>query len=689
VRFTTRVGAAVVAVTVALVVTAAFPIASQSTEGSSVRILFDLGDGTYLWSVMSVPDFTAPNASWAATLEGAAQHGLPIEWGWFDCCGVAVFDVGNRDPPAGFVGLYLWNATVGAWEFAPTGISGLVLRPGDSIAWYNAAFDGVTFEGRFPVPSPDDPSPAVAFRGNAANRAASLSEAPNGNQVLWDRNLGVPEIGSTPAVAFGRIYVTTLDGLFALDADSGQVLWTNPDVRGFSSPAVFDGSVVVGSSDGRVYRVAASDGTERWNSTLLSETTFSGITSSPKVWFDWAFVGTFNESGGPGEVVGLWASNGTVAWRHATQSVHFSSPAIVDGTLYIGITGRYNRATQITFDPPYGVLALDARTGTETWFFPTGGPVAASPVVDGPRVLAPAKDGVVYAIDRATGEEVWRMGVGAGVSSPAVADGRLFVGGGAFDAPGRVVAMNSTTGDVEWSFEPNGPVQASVTYGDGKVFFSTNTAIGTIYALNATTGRIVWSLVPSPAQYILGSPVLANGILYAPSDNGHLYAIPVSTLPLADLETLTPSEIRAGEVFEIGFTLRALNGTLTEPRVVVRVPMEFDILDSTPGPTSRDGQTVIWEFRRIPFGESRSVTLRALALANESIHTDHFFSVAFAADDGTPYGPFESHATITIISETEGGPVGFAGPWIWVVAAVLAIAIAVSALVLSRRRRGA
>jgi outer membrane protein assembly factor BamB len=205
--------------------------------------------------------------------------------------------------------------------------------------------------------------------------------------------------------------------------------------------------------------------------------------------------------------------------------VHFSSPAYADGSVYVGVAGRYNTTSQITFDPPYGVIALDAATGNEEWFFETSGSISASPAVTESYLVVPSKDGNVYAVERSDGSEVWRSAVGAGVSSASVWAGTAFVGGGSFSSAGRVVALNLSTGSERWSFGPNGPVQASVTYSDGKIFFATNTAQGTVYAVSATTGELAWAIAPIPAQYILSSPVVANGIVFAASDNGHVYAI--------------------------------------------------------------------------------------------------------------------------------------------------------------------
>src|SRR2546427_7709380 len=389
-----------------LAVASALAPGARAQQSAVVDILFDLGDGSFYWSHVTIPDRLAGNASWNATLEGANALGLIVSYRWSAVFGIAVSDIGDRRGPAGFLGLFVWNRTAGAWGFSSVGISSLVLSDGDAIAWGEAAFDSVTFAPRTPVPTPLFPHPALGFRGDgigadspalqAVGTGASGSGAPNGATVLWDRNLQTREIVSTPAIAYGSLYIETFRGLFALDAGTGAVRWQNPIVKGFSSPSVFDGSVIVGSSDGRLYRLSASNGTEVWNTTLIAQPKFSGITSSARVAFDWVYVGTFNESGGSGEVVSLWVSNGTIAWRHATGSVHFSSPAVLRGGVYVGVMGDYNTTRNVTFDPPYGVEALYASNGTRRWFFPTGGAGAAPPRGFGRLVISPRPDGYPF-----------------------------------------------------------------------------------------------------------------------------------------------------------------------------------------------------------------------------------------------------------------------------------------------------
>jgi outer membrane protein assembly factor BamB len=518
-----------IAILTGLAMCLASVLVSPSVAGAppiTIQILFDLGDGSYVWAYETVTDPAATNATWHAVQAAAASNGITLSFAWFSCCGVAVLDAGGRHPPAGFVGLLQWNFTKHDWDFTRVGISSLVLRTGDVIALYNAAFASVPpYASRTPVPTPEDPRPATAFRGDLSNSGVAGSGAPGTASVLWNRDTGLREIGSTPAVAFGKVFVETMGGMFALDAGTGLTVWRNARAKGFSSPAVFNGSAYVGTSNGTVIRMNAATGATLWETRLLAKTSFSGITSSPKVAFDWVFVGTFNEAGGAGEVVALYEGNGTVAWRHPTGSIHFSSPAYASGTVYVGVMGFYNTTNQVSFNPPYGVLALDAATGRTRWFFPTRGSVAASPAIVGPNLVVPSKDGSVYALDRATGSRVWEVRVDAGTSSAAVFGGAVFVGGGAFGSPGKVVALDAASGSTKWSFAANGPVQSSITFAAGTIVFATNAANGTVYAVNATSGALVWAFEPSPAEYILGSPVVADGLVFVPSDNGHVYAL--------------------------------------------------------------------------------------------------------------------------------------------------------------------
>ncbi|MFJ9597985.1 PQQ-binding-like beta-propeller repeat protein, partial [Streptomyces virginiae] len=103
-------------------------------------------------------------------------------------------------------------------------------------------------------------------------------------------------------------------------------------------------------------------------------------------------------------------------WTYTTGGKAWSSPAVVDGTLYIGSHDKK-------------VYALDAATGTPRWTHTTGGWVDSSPAVVDGTVYIGSSDKKVYALDAATGTPRWTHTTGGWVdSSPAVVDGTVYIG---------------------------------------------------------------------------------------------------------------------------------------------------------------------------------------------------------------------------------------------------------------------
>src|SRR3972149_6702701 len=125
-------GGAAVAVSALLLLSTGVspPVAGQGS--ASVRILYEIGDGTYYWSSVTITDRFATNASWSATLEGAAIRGLDVRSRWYDCGGIGVSGIvppGRLTPPAGLAGLFLWHPAGGAGGPSNVGRF-LLLSPG-------------------------------------------------------------------------------------------------------------------------------------------------------------------------------------------------------------------------------------------------------------------------------------------------------------------------------------------------------------------------------------------------------------------------------------------------------------------------------------------------------------------------------------------------------------------------------
>ena len=263
---------------------------------------------------------------------------------------------------------------------------------------------------------------------------------------------------------------------------------------------------------------------------------------------------------------------GGVAWRFPTGGAIRSSPALEDGTLYIG-SGD-------------GLLyAIDAGTGALRWTFDAGSPIASSPAVTGNVVLVGSRDGVlnavdagngdriwsvetgpdlplpwghegwdyiqsspsvsggvaywgsgdggVRAIDVATGRLIWHFDTGARVrSTPALSDGLLVVG----SSDGFVYALDAATGTERWRFETDGVTLVSAEYGFDRVQVSASATISgdeifiggrdaTLYALNASDGSVRWRFDESSSWVISTTAVDDTRVFSARSSSGNIRAI--------------------------------------------------------------------------------------------------------------------------------------------------------------------
>lgn len=151
-------------------------------------------------------------------------------------------------------------------------------------------------------------------------------------------------------------------------------------------------------------------------------------------------------------------------WFAGTVDVVTATPAVVDATVYVGDwSGRF--------------YALDLETGAQRWSFdapvhPTvySGQIVSSAAVahiDGePHVLF-GSGKTLYALAADAGEERWRHDVNPDgdatdpseiQTSPVVVEDMVLVGFDGHDTPGvraGVRALDASTGDVVWDFDPD------------------------------------------------------------------------------------------------------------------------------------------------------------------------------------------------------------------------------------------
>jgi eukaryotic-like serine/threonine-protein kinase len=203
-----------------------------------------------------------------------------------------------------------------------------------------------------------------------------------------------------------------------------------------------------------------------------------------------------------GNIYALNAYSGVKIWNYSTGNSVFaavhSSPSVSDGTLFVG-TDRF-------------VFALNALTGTKIWAYQTDGQVESSPAVVDGVVYIGSRDGNIYALNTSTGSKIWTYVTGNGImSSPAVDGGILYIGSG----DGNVYALNASTGSKIWNYDAVSPISSSSPVLSGDTVYI-GSGGGTVYAIDAKSGHKIWSkeLPHFTGDEVYSTPAVANGRLY-------------------------------------------------------------------------------------------------------------------------------------------------------------------------------
>jgi len=151
--------------------------------------------------------------------------------------------------------------------------------------------------------------------------------------------------------------------------------------------------------------------------------------------------------------------------------------------------------------------------------------VGSSPTVVDGKVFVGWSDGNIYALNEFNGNRIWNfttektaMSNGNGVfSAPAVTKGVVYAGSN----NGIIYALNETNGSKLWSYATKDEIQTAPTVVDGAVYFGSFD--GSVYSLNAKNGALNWNY--TTGNRIQSSPAVTNGVVYIGSNDHKIYAI--------------------------------------------------------------------------------------------------------------------------------------------------------------------
>jgi polyvinyl alcohol dehydrogenase (cytochrome) len=412
---------------------------------------------------------------------------------------------------------------------------------------------------------------------NAAETIITPSTAPQLKQK-W-AHTGGNGISDEPTVVGGTVYWGSWDGyVHATSASTGAHVWSAfigqttasscspPRVGVASSPTVVSVNgqldVFVGGGNANFYALNASTGSILWHTSLgASPSTF--IWDSPAVFNGSVYIGTSSFGDCPlvqSKFFRLDPTNGsilntfTIVPSGCTGAGVWGSPTIDEsaGTIFIatGNSGSCNGGSE-----PYSFALVKLSASTLSVLDQFQLPAAERPgdsdfgstptlftTSTGRLMVGVAnKNGTYYAFDRnsfATGP-VWKDQVanaggcpqcGSGSISPSVWDGHnLYIGGG-----NTTISGSSCMGSVRKVDPDNGSFLWQHCMGAGPVLGSlTATASGvvaasqgnTVIVMNASTGATVARLHDSlTGSKLYGGPSISNGVLFVGNIDGNLYA---------------------------------------------------------------------------------------------------------------------------------------------------------------------
>jgi eukaryotic-like serine/threonine-protein kinase len=251
-------------------------------------------------------------------------------------------------------------------------------------------------------------------------------------KLIWQRTIGENKhydwgfdyYYPSPVINGDTLLISSADGkVLSVNKQTGKSYWefkANHFIR--ATPALFNGWVYVGDTNGDMYALDSKTGKQRWKCQ-----TFGSPLNNDTIGFDRKAILSSAVVENDAIVFGsrdgfLYCVNrldGTLRWKfdHKVSWV-ISSPSVVNGQV---ITG--------TSDGHF-VQSVNIKTGEEKWRAYGTAPLWSSPLVVGNYVYIGGYDGVLYCIDINTGKkQAHPFCINSKImSSPVVSDNKMYIG---------------------------------------------------------------------------------------------------------------------------------------------------------------------------------------------------------------------------------------------------------------------
>lgn len=222
--------------------------------------------------------------------------------------------------------------------------------------------------------------------------------------------------------------------------------------------------------------------------------------------------------------ISISATNGKLAWKFSTKGRIYSSPAILNNSIFFG-------SGDSTF------YALNKQTGEVQWQFKADGVIHSNPCVTSSMVFYSSSKGTLYAHSVNDGSLQWKFESEGDrmvdmwdyyLSSPKVYNGLVYWGSG----DGHLYAVNAESGVLVWKYKANGVIHATPLITDNAIFIGDFG--GYFHAINPKSGDLIWQFrtvgdTYFPKGEIQKGATIDNGIVYFGSRDFNIYALNAQT----------------------------------------------------------------------------------------------------------------------------------------------------------------
>jgi outer membrane protein assembly factor BamB len=312
-----------------------------------------------------------------------------------------------------------------------------------------------------------------------------------------------PGASPSPIVANGLVYVAPADGIVrALEPSSGDTVWATDTggtmLNGFAPTLSSSGLLYVTNNSGEALALDAHTGKIVW-----AVHPADGASGDPLVANGLVYV---NDALTQASEAGIALDAQTGATVLTMGFPLRDAPAVAFGI----INTSYAFGGQ--------VVGMSAVTGAILWDESLGGEIVdtGSPAENNGSVFA-GVEGYLFAINDLSGKVIWSTNAHGFIdSAPAVANGVVY-----FASSGFIFASDARTGALLWKDAIPGNTGSSVAVANQVVYVGTQ--IGTLRAYDAATGNLLFESATGGASFT-GSPVVADGVVYASADDGTVYA---------------------------------------------------------------------------------------------------------------------------------------------------------------------